>query len=238
VIDGGREIMRALEAGVPIVEAFVCPESVRKDETRRAIELLAQSCRSIWSISIELYEPLAYGGRHDGVLAVAEPRQRSLSEFAAPHAALISVLEGVEKPGNVGAVLRSADAAGVSAMIVADAGTDLYNPNTIRASLGTVFSVPAFAASPEETLSWLRAAGLTIYAARLGAGRCYTEVDFRVPAAIVLGSEAAGLSSVWNDSAVVGIEIPMRGNADSLNVSAAAAVLFYEALRQRAKSQT
>ncbi|HWA97395.1 MAG TPA: RNA methyltransferase [Pirellulales bacterium] len=233
VIDGARELLRALEAGVPIIEAFVCPERVRKDEARRAVELLGQLCKSIWSITPELYDQLAYGGRDDGVVAVAEPKGRSLAEFSLPPQPLVAVLEGVEKPGNVGAVLRSADAAGVTGLIVADSGTDLYNPNTIRASLGTVFSVPTFAASSAQALEWLVAHGLAIFAARLGAAKRYTEVDLTRPAAIVLGSEAEGLSQAWNRDEVVGVEIPMLGSADSLNVSVAAAVLFYEAVRQR-----
>jgi TrmH family RNA methyltransferase len=146
---------------------------------------------------------------------------------------LVAVLERVEKPGNVGAVLRTADAAGVSALIVADPQTDLYNPNTIRASLGTIFTLPVAQATAEETLSWLRSRRLTVFTARVDATRPYTAADFRGPAAIVLGSEAEGLTSVWSGAEIQAVSLPMRGAADSLNVSATAAVLFYEALRQR-----
>ena len=146
---------------------------------------------------------------------------------------LVAVLERVEKPGNVGAVLRTADAAGVSALVVADARTDLYNPNAIRASLGTIFTLPVAQATAEETLSWLRSRRLTIFAARVNATLPYTEADFRGPAAIVLGSEAEGLTPAWSGAEVRAVSLPMRGAADSLNVSATAAVLFYEALRQR-----
>jgi TrmH family RNA methyltransferase len=139
----------------------------------------------------------------------------------------------VEKPGNVGAVLRSADGAGVSALVVADGRTDLYNPNAIRASLGTIFTLPIAAASAEETLDWLRAQGLVLYAARVDGSIPYTQVDYRLPAAVVLGSEAEGLSGIWHGDNTQAIRLPMLGRADSLNVSAAAAVLFYEALRQR-----
>ncbi len=155
------------------------------------------------------------------------------------------MLEGVEKPGNVGAVLRSADAAGVSALIVADGGTDLYNSNAIRASLGTIFTVPVCSASSTETLAWLKAHNLTIYAAWVDAEIEYTDADFTRPCAIVLGSEAEGLSDLWRPNrsngtggggsagSITAIKLPMLGVADSLNVSTAAAVLFYEALRQR-----
>jgi TrmH family RNA methyltransferase len=145
------------------------------------------------------------------------------------------VLEGIQKPGNVGAVLRSADAAGVHALIVADGGTDLYNPNAIRASLGTIFTVPVCSATTSDTLAWLRRHGVPMFAAQVDAERLYTEVDFRGPSAIVLGSEASGLSEAWFGTEATAIKLPMLGAADSLNVSAAAAVLFYEALRQRSE---
>ena len=147
------------------------------------------------------------------------------------------MLEGVEKPGNIGAVLRSADAAGVSALIVADGGTDLFNPNTIRASLGTIFTVPVCSASAAAVRDWLLAAKLAIFAARVDAEAIYSDADFTRPAAIVLGSEAAGLTGVWSGAGITPIRLPMKGAVDSLNVSATAAVLFYEALRQREGSR-
>ena len=146
----------------------------------------------------------------------------------------MAVLEGLEKPGNVGAVLRSADGAGVDAVIVADPRTDLFNPNTIRASLGTVFGAGVCTATAAETLAWLRRLGVPIFAARPEATLDYADVDYRGGAAIVLGSEAEGLSAAWTAADVTAMRLPMRGVADSLNVSATAAVLFYEAQRQRA----
>jgi TrmH family RNA methyltransferase len=146
---------------------------------------------------------------------------------------LVAVLEGVEKPGNLGAVLRSADAAGVSAVIVADGRTDLYNPNAIRASLGTIFTMPLCEAAGGDVLAWLRERRFSILAARVNGAVPYTAVDYRGPTAIVLGSEAAGLSSIWTGDDIQAVRLPMLGAADSLNVSTAAAVLFYEALRQR-----
>ncbi len=158
----------------------------------------------------------------------------ALADLKLPDSALVAVLAGVEKPGNVGAVLRSADAAGASAVIAADAGTDLYNPNCIRASLGTVFTLPVCAASEVETLAYLRRERLAIYAARLDDTAIdYRQVQFAPRAAIVLGSEAVGLSDAWRGADIQAVKLPMLGVADSLNVSATAAVLFYEALRQR-----
>ncbi len=143
------------------------------------------------------------------------------------------MLEGTEKPGNIGAVLRSADAAGISAIIVADPHTDLFNPNTIRASLGTVFTVPVCTAAAADVRDWLIGRRIGIFAARVEAEAPFTAADFTRSAAIVLGSEAEGLSSIWSGPNVTPVRLPMLGHADSLNVSATAAVLFYEAVRQR-----
>jgi TrmH family RNA methyltransferase len=145
----------------------------------------------------------------------------------------VAVLEKIEKPGNIGAVVRSADAAGVSAVIVADAAGDLYNPNAIRASLGTIFTLPVCAASSAETIAWLRKQKFKIFAARVDGAMDYAACDFAGPCAFILGNEAEGLSGDWHSDDITSIRLPMRGAADSLNVSATAAVLFYEALRQR-----
>lgn len=239
LIDGAREIDRALTAGLTLVEAFVCESLCTSPECRRLLERFENpsgapgTAPEIWQVTPQVFAKLAYGDRAEGIVAVARAFPRNLADLKLPDAPLIAVLEGVEKPGNIGAVLRSADAAGVDAVLVADTGADLFNPNTIRASLGTVFSLPTAAASTEETLAWLRERRLKIFAARLDATLDYTAADLRGPAAIVLGSEAAGLSAAWSADDVTGIRLPMRGAADSLNVSATAAVLFYEALRQR-----
>jgi TrmH family RNA methyltransferase len=150
-----------------------------------------------------------------------------------PRAPLIAVVEGVEKPGNLGAILRSADGAGLDAVIAADSRTDLANPNVIRASLGTIFARPVVPATTARTLAWLRANGLTIVAARVDGALDYAAQDFRGPVAIVLGAEAKGLADPWRAPDVRAVRLPMLGVADSLNVSATAAVLFYEARRQR-----
>ncbi len=233
LIDGARELLRAMQAGVELDEVFVCPALCRSQECRMALEQLNAAPIEVVQVSRGVMEKLAFGARTEGVLGVATARRRSLADLVLPAKPLIAVLEGVEKPGNVGAVLRSADAAGVHALIVADGGTDLYNPNAIRASLGTIFTLPVCAASTQETIAWLVRQGLPIFAARVDAPRLYTEVDFRQGAAIVLGSEADGLSADWLQGEIAAIQLPMCGVADSLNVSAAAAVLFYEARRQR-----
>lgn len=237
LIDGAREISRAIRAGVRVLEAFVCEPLCTSDEARHLLGLLDKCGGEMLQVTEPVFEKLAFGHRTEGVLAVAEmPPARELSQLAFNEdktVPLVAVLEGVEKPGNVGAVLRSADAAGVSAVIVADACTDLYNPNAIRASLGTIFTMPICETNGGDALTWLRQRNFTILAARVDGSVAYTEVDFRGPTAIVLGSEVQGLSPIWSASDIRAIRLPMCGVADSLNVSVTAAVLFYEARRQR-----
>jgi TrmH family RNA methyltransferase len=233
LIDGARELARAIAAGVRLTEVFVCERLCQSEDARRVLELLPACGTDVLDVTEPVFDKLAFGQRTEGVLGVAQTPAATLDGLKLPDSPLVAVLEGVEKPGNVGAVLRSADAAGVSALIVADGRTDLYNPNAIRASLGTIFTVPVAAATAAETLAWLRRQGLAIFAARVDGSLPYTEADFCQPAAIILGSEAAGLSAAWAAEDIIAVRLPMLGMADSLNVSAAAAVLFYEALRQR-----
>lgn len=233
LIDGARELLLALRGGIAIDEAFVCRELCRDDEARRAAAQLDTAAARLWNVTPQVFEKLAYGARAEGVLAIAVAPRNALDDLRLADDALVAVLEGVEKPGNVGAVLRSADGAGVAAVVVADGGTDLYNPNAIRASLGTIFTLPVRAATTAETLAWLRKHGFKIVAARLQDAADYTTLDLRGRVAVALGSEADGLSAAWRAADVAGARLPQRGAADSLNVSAAAAVLFYEALRQR-----
>ncbi len=234
LIDGARELSRAVAAGVRLVEVFACRPLCRSEDARRVLELLPGCGAGVFEVTEPVFEKLAFGDRTDGVLGVAETPAGTLDGLTLAENPLVAVLEGVEKPGNVGAVLRSADGAGVSALIVADGRTDLYNPNAIRASLGTIFTVPVAKATTAETLAWLRRQGIAIYAARVDGSMLHAQADFRRPAAIVLGSEAAGLTGAWAADDITPLRIPMLGAGDSLNVSAAAAVLFYEALRQRA----
>lgn len=235
VIDGARELARAIAAGVELLEVYVCEPLCRSADALAALALVAQSAAARLDVTEQVFAKLAFGDRAEGLLAVATTPRRSLADLRLPNRPLVAVVEAIEKPGNLGAVLRSADAAAISAVIAVGSGTDLFNPNVIRASLGTVFSMPVAAASAEETLQFLRRQMLTIYAARVDADSHYTDVDLHVPAAIVLGSETAGLSDAWHGESVIPVKLPMLGSADSLNVSATAAVLFYEALRQRQK---
>ena len=243
LVDGGRESLRAIEAGAEVVEAFVCPSMVVTDEGQRALGLLggtqpamgghpARGRGTLTEVGQRAFERLAYGDRGDGIVLVVRTPDTGLERIALPREPLVIVTEDVEKPGNVGAILRSADAVGADA-VVAVGGTDLYNPNVIRASVGTVFSVPVAAGPAAEVLVWLRAAGLRIVASRVDAADLHVDADLSGGVAIVLGSEARGLSPAWDASDVRTVRLPMLGVADSLNVSAAGAVLLYEAWRQR-----
>ena len=233
LIDGARELLRAVGGGVRLLELFVCEPLCHSDDARTLLATVRDGGCEVLHVGEAVFEKLAFGQRAEGVLGIAEMPRPTLSSLSLPANGLVAVLEGVEKPGNVGAVFRSADAAGVSAVILADGRTDLYNPNAIRASLGTIFTMPVCAATSGEVLAWLRERHFAIVAARVDGSGPYTDVDFRGPTAIVLGSEAAGLSSVWTAADIKAIRLPLRGVADSLNVSVTAAVLFYEALRQR-----
>ena len=232
LVDGAREARRAIEAGVAIVEAFVCEPQADSDDARSVLKMLARG-RGWTAVSQMVSERLAFGDRADGIVVVIRSPVRSLESLDLPPDPLLVVVEGVEKPGNLGAILRSADGAGASAVIAADPQTDLFNPNVIRASLGTIFARPVVRATSDETIAWLRDRAIRIVAARIDGPILYTEADLAGAVAIVLGSEAAGLTDAWSSAREIEVSLPMLGMADSLNVSAAAAVLLYEALRQR-----
>ncbi len=233
LIDGARELARAFDAGVRLVEVFECQKDETDDATVALLRRLTAAGVPVMQVAPHVFERVAYGERVTGLVGVAETPLVTLEGLRLPESALVAVVEGCEKPGNLGAVLRSADAAGLACVIVADGGTDLFNPNVIRASLGTVFTMPVAVAKSPEVLAFLRAARFTIVAARVDAAQDYSAVDYRGTTAIILGSEAVGLSDLWRAPEITAVRLPMRGVADSLNLSATAAVLFYEALRQR-----
>ena len=238
LVDGAREVRRALDAGVEVVEAFVCEPLLAGPDARAALDLLRARGVVIHPTTEPVFAKLAFGERAEGLLAVIRIPPTDLSDLALPADPIVAVIEGVEKPGNVGAVLRSADGAGVDAVIAASPRTDLFNPNAIRASAGTVFHVPIAAAPSADVLAWLRRHGLRIVAARVDAERLYTEADLTGPLAVVLGAEVEGLTDAWTAEDIETVRLPMLGAADSLNVSVSAAVLLYEARRQRGVPST
>lgn len=239
LIDGAREIGRAITAGVELVEVFVADELVEAGSIEVAATAIALRSMGVDRVPVtaELVGRMAFGDRSEGLVAVARIPDTSLEQLAArlPSEPLLLVLEAVEKPGNLGAVLRTADGAGVDGLVVADPRTDPWNPNVIRASMGTVFSVPLAVADAITARAWLSQRGVRVVAALLEATMDYADADLTGSLAIALGSEADGLSEIWRGPDVTPVRIPMRGIADSLNVSASAAILAYEARRQRAR---
>ena len=225
VVEGRRELQHCLEAGFTVRTVFVCPEV--------AGERWPVAAGNLIEIPESLYRKVAYRGGTEGVIAEVEVKERRLEDLDLPENPLIIVLEAVEKPGNLGAVLRSADAARADAVIICDPLTDLWNPNLIRASLGGIFTVPTVAASSEETIAWLKAHGIRILTAQLQDSSWYYDVDMTGGTALVMGTESTGLTDLWRRAADAHIRIPMLGRLDSLNVSVSAAILLFEAVRQR-----
>jgi TrmH family RNA methyltransferase len=233
VIDGARELRRALDAGVEVVEAFVCEPLLAGPDARAAFDRLRAGSASVQSTSEAVFAKLAFGERSEGLVAIVRVPSTALVDLRLPDVPLIVVVEGVEKPGNLGAILRSADGAGVDAVVAASPRTDLFNPNAIRASAGTMFTVPLGAAPTADVMAWIRELGIRIVAARVDAAQLYSELDLTGPLALVVGAEAEGLTAAWTGDDVETVRLPMLGVADSLNVSISAAILLYEARRQR-----
>ncbi len=250
VVEGRRELEHCLEAGFRVRTVFVCPEMTGTDSfaslgmTKGASLGMTVSCHSeeaegrrenlhLVEIPEALYRKVAYREGTEGVLAEVEVRERRLEDLALSEHPLVMVLESVEKPGNLGAVLRSADAARADAVVVCDPLTDLWNPNLIRASIGAVFTVPTVCASSAETIDWLKSRGIRILTAQLQDSSWYYDTDMTGGTALVMGTESTGLTDVWRRAADAHIRIPMLGRLDSLNVSVSAAILLFEAVRQR-----
>jgi RNA methyltransferase, TrmH family len=231
LVDGVRELERAMDGGVEVVELFVTDHAPAPADA--IAERCARSGTPVARVASNALARLAYGERSEGLVGVVRTPPTGLERLHLSPAPLVVVLDGVEKPGNVGASLRSADAAGVDALIVADPGTDLFNPNVIRASLGTIFTVPTAAGDGPSVRAWLREHGLRMVAARVDAPGIHVFTDLTGPLAIILGSEAHGLGPGWIAADVSSVRLPMMGTADSLNVSVAGAILLYEARRQR-----
>lgn len=225
VIDGLREIKVAFNYGFEFVEVLYCPELSKEDWSDSPLEPTL--------VSEDVFHKIAYADNPNGWLALVRPRYRSLQELKIKDKPLILVLEAVEKPGNLGAMLRTAYAAKVDAVILNNLQTDLYNPNVIKASSGHVFSDQVAFASQEETAVWLKDKKIKIYATNIKAAEKYTDINWQEPAAIIMGTEATGLSDFWIGKADNNIIIPMQPGIDSLNVSVSAGIIVFEARRQR-----
>ena len=252
VVEGRRELEHCLEAGYTIRTLFVCPAIAGASASSDSAENYfsegfpknqfsapsflrhpAHAEAPIIEIPEQLYRKVAYREGTEGIIAEVEYKSLKLEDLRLPENPLVMVLESVEKPGNLGAVLRSADAAGADAVLICDPLTDLYNPNLIRASIGAVFTVPMVACTSEEAIAFLQAKGIQILTAQLQDSSLYYDVDMRRGTALVMGTEATGLTELWRQAASAHIRIPMLGQLDSLNVSVSAAILLFEAVRQR-----
>lgn len=235
LIEGAREVARAMSAGAGVRTLLLCPTLHPAGAAEALTHAAGAGGAEVVLLSEAAFQRLSLRQGPDGVAAVATWRPAELTALRPPPDPLILVLDGVEKPGNVGALLRTADAAGVDAVVLTGAGTDLGNPNVIRASMGSVFALPVAVAGADAARAWLNALRARTVAAAPGAGELHWNADYRGAVAIVLGAEDRGLPDAWLRGADARVRIPMRGtSADSLNVAVAGAVLLYEALRQRA----
>ncbi|NDV79213.1 RNA methyltransferase [Dysgonomonas sp. 511] len=231
IIEGARELSLALMAGYKLDSVFICPELFEKTDYPDVLNSIEQD--KIYEVSEAVFEKIAYREGSDGLLALAKPRKHGLENLELSANPFVIVLEAVEKPGNLGAILRTADAAQVDAVIICDPATDLYNPNVIRSGVGCLFTVQTAVCGSEEAFAYLQKNNIRTFAAELTASNWYQDTDFAKPSAIIMGTEADGLTDFWLSSADARIKIPMRGKIDSLNVSVSTAVLTFEAMRQR-----
>lgn len=231
VVEGVREIKNCLQGGFLPCQAFFCQDII--DEERVA-EVFANQSLQLFSVSDNVYNLIAYRGGAEGLVAVFKEKKRSLKDIHINvENPFVVVLEAVEKPGNLGAVLRTADASSVAAVIVCDPLTDLYNPNLIRASIGGVFTLPVVSCTSQEACDWLKEKGFQILTAQLQDSTVYYDIDFDKPTAAVFGTESTGLTDFWRQQSDRKVMIPMMGKLDSLNVATSVAILSYEALRQK-----
>jgi len=226
VVEGIRETTIALEWGYELSEIFICKD-IAEEFT------VSQANAHIYEIPRFLYEKISYRGSTEGVVSIFKSKEKKIESIILGKSPLVIVLESVEKPGNLGAVLRTADAVKADAVIVCDSQTDIYNPNVIRSSLGGFFTNQIALCSSSEAYDWLKKNKLTIHTAQLQDSDFYYKANFKEPCAIVMGTESLGLSSYWREKSDSKIRIPMMGSLDSLNVSVSTAILCYEAVRQR-----
>jgi len=234
LVDGYDELCLALDAGVVPRTVYFCPELMLDVAVQQDVVLRAQSMGSdTQQLGRAAFEKVAYREGPDGFLAVVDSVMRSCSDLSVGLAPLVLICQGVEKPGNLGAMLRTADAAGVEAVLAVDPVTDWSNPNLVRASKGTVFSVPVASAGSSEALAWLSDQGIALAATTPDTDLEYTQVDYTGPVAVAVGAEKYGLTDDILKAASYRIRIPMAGRANSLNVATSAAVVIYEAVRQR-----
>ncbi len=233
VLEGKRELQLALQGGYEIETVLYCPEVISPKEILEIRQFL-NSETTLVELSEKVYQKLAYRTTTEGLLAICKTKSHTLSDLAIKNRnPLILVAEAPEKPGNIGALLRTADAANLDAVLIANVKGDIYNPNIIRSSVGCVFTTNIAIGSTPEIISYLKEHDISIFCAALTASKNYTNVDYTKGSAIIVGTESTGLTSEWLDNSDQNIIIPMQGEIDSMNVSVSAAILIFEAKRQR-----
>jgi len=232
-VEGKREISLAIQSGWEIQNLLFCPDYFTTDEMEAFINKHHLQKADITEVSEKIFYKLTYRAQYAGMLAVVSSRELRIQSLQLSGNPLILILENVEKPGNIGAILRTCDAAAVDALLICDAQTDIYNPNICRSSLGALFTVPIALCSSEEAIRFCRNNRMEIVGSSLQTKAIYSEIDYTHPVALVMGAEAEGLSSEWTEHADHLVKIPMKGKVDSLNVSNAAAILIFEVVRQR-----
>ncbi|HEV3269911.1 MAG TPA: RNA methyltransferase [Candidatus Rhabdochlamydia sp.] len=233
LIEGYRELSRAVQARIKIISLFICPALFLGTNEKALIKQIKQDQALIYHCSESVFKKISYRDRPDGLVAIAEQMHYPLHSISFSPTAFVVIAEAIEKPGNLGTILRSADAAGVDGVIVCDRCTDIYNPNVVRASVGTLFTTSVVEATSQEILHLMREHKIKIIAATPSASQDFTQVDLTGPIAIAVGTEQLGLSDFWMREADVCVRIPMHGIADSLNVATATTLLLYEVIRQR-----
>jgi TrmH family RNA methyltransferase len=233
LVEGEREIRRALQGGCALRQLYYAPAFFSAQTPHELVDACRRAGAELFACGPDAFARVSRREHPDGLLAVAPRPDRTLDKLVLPPDALVMVADRPQKPGNLGALLRAADAAGAHAVIASDADTDLGNPNVVRASTGTLFTLPVVEATADASLAWLRSAGVRIVAAAPSAATVYTDVDLSGPVALVVGAEDTGLTGLWLDAADTTVRIPMHGGADSLNMAVTAALLLYEARRQR-----
>ncbi len=237
IIDGMRELRRAIDADFKILEVFYDEAMGQDPEISHLLNTATDLEAELIAVPERVMEKLSYGQRVLPLIAIAQiPAPVSLEDLSLSDNTLVIVLEALEKPGNLGAILRTADASGVDAVIISDGNRDLFNPNAIRSSCGAIFHLPVISSSHGELIAWLDDRDFQSFATRIDGAIDYTQVDYTGRTALVMGTEATGLSEHWNNENSTAISIPMQGIGDSLNVSTSCAVVCYEALRQRHSS--
>ena len=231
--EGYRPITRALAAGFHFDELYYCPEWFLGSNEQKVLDDAHRTETKLIKLGKEAFTKIAYRERPEGLIAIGKQWHPQLSDLKLSENPFLIVVEAIEKPGNLGTILRSADATGAEAVIVCDSVTDLFNPNVVRASTGVLFTTPTIITDSKSAIDFLKAKNIKTLAATPAATELYTDVDLQQPVAIVMGSEQFGLTDTWLQSADLPVRLPMAGIADSLNVSAATVAIAYEVVRQR-----